>query len=178
MAFAAQFATGLLLTLYLAPTVGDACASAALLELSAGGAWLPRSAHRWASGALLAGCLLHVSRVYLTGGFKKPRELAWGSGAALALLALAFGVTGYSLPRDQVGFWALQIVSAVPEAVDGVLPGPGAGTVFPARGGFSVGQGTLSRARAAHTLALPAGAALAGLAHAALIRKQGIPGPL
>ena len=62
--------------------------------------------------------LLHLSRVYLTGGLKKPRELTWVSGALLSFLALSFGVSGYSLPWDEIGFWALQVVSAVPETTD------------------------------------------------------------
>jgi quinol-cytochrome oxidoreductase complex cytochrome b subunit len=28
-----------------------------------------------------------------------------------------FGVTGYSLPRDQIGYWAVKIVTGVPEAI-------------------------------------------------------------
>jgi cytochrome b6 len=40
--------------------------------------------------------ILHVCRVYLTGGFKKPRELTWVTGVVLATLTVSFGVTGYS----------------------------------------------------------------------------------
>ena len=47
--------------------------------------------------------ILHVFRVYLTGGFKKPRELTWVTGVILASVTVSFGVTGYSLPWDQVG---------------------------------------------------------------------------
>jgi cytochrome b6 len=47
--------------------------------------------------------VLHVFRVYLTGGFKKPRELTWVTGVTLAVVTVSFGVTGYSLPWDQVG---------------------------------------------------------------------------
>jgi len=47
---------------------------------------------------MLLAILLHVSRVYLTGGLKKPRELTWVSGSLLAFLALSFGVSGDSLP--------------------------------------------------------------------------------
>ena len=42
----------------------------------------------------------------------------WVSGALLSFLALSFGVSGYSLPWDEIGFWALQVVSAVPETTD------------------------------------------------------------
>ena len=54
----------------------------------------------------------------------------------------------------------------------------GVGTVVAVRGGFSVGQETLSRTCTAHTLALPAGDAAASLVHFLLIRKQGVSGPL
>jgi quinol-cytochrome oxidoreductase complex cytochrome b subunit len=116
--------------------------------------------------------------VYLTGGFKKPRELTWVSGALLSFLALFFGVSGYSLPWDEVGFWALQIVSAVPGVIDDFLPGVGSGIVYLIRGGFSVGQKTLSRTFTAHTLILPAGVTIISLLHFLLIRKQSVSGPL
>ena len=61
--------------------------------------------------------ILHVFRVYLTGGFKRPRELTWITGVVMAVITVAFGVTGYSLPWDQVGYWAVKIVSGVPAAI-------------------------------------------------------------
>jgi hypothetical protein len=82
----------------------------------------------------------------LTGGLKKPRELTWVSGALLSSLALSFGVSGYSLPWDEIGFWARQVVSAVRETTDDFLPGVGSSIVCPIRGGFSIGQETLNRA--------------------------------
>jgi cytochrome b6 len=36
--------------------------------------WLIRSIHRWSASMVLA-MILHVCRVYLTGGFKRPRGL-------------------------------------------------------------------------------------------------------
>ncbi|CAA0808819.1 ATPase- F1 complex- alpha subunit protein [Striga hermonthica] len=35
--------------------------------------------------------ILHVFRVYLTGGFKKPRELTWVTGVVLTVLTASFG---------------------------------------------------------------------------------------
>ena len=71
--------------------------------------------------------------------FKKPRELTWVSGVILAVITVSFGVTGYSLPWDQVGYWAVKIVSGVPEAI------PVVGVLISdlLRGGSSVGQATL-----------------------------------
>lgn len=178
MALVSQFTSGLLLTFYFTPTMVDAFHSVDPIELSGHNGWLKRSIHRWASNLMLLAVLLHLSRVYLTGGFKKPRELSWVSGALLALIALAFGVSGYSLPWDQIGFWALQIVSAVPETTDDFLPGVGSSIVCPIRGAFSIGQETLSRTFTAHTLTLPAGVTIVSLHHFLLIRKQSVSGPL
>jgi cytochrome b6 len=36
----------------------------------------------------------------------------------LALTTVSFGVTGYSLPWDQVAHWVCKIVTSVPEALD------------------------------------------------------------
>mmetsp|Transcript_9981 Transcript_9981/g.13178 ORF Transcript_9981/g.13178 Transcript_9981/m.13178 type:complete len:100 (+) Transcript_9981:70-369(+) len=60
--------------------------------------------------------------LHLTGGFKKPRELTWVTGVILAVVTVSFGVTGYSLPWDQAGFWACKIVTGVPAAVPLVGP--------------------------------------------------------
>ena len=76
-----------------------------LLQSSFG--WLIRSIHRWSSAIMALFIILHVGRVYFTGGFKKPREVTWISGLVLALITFAFGVTGYSLPWDRI---ALEIV--------------------------------------------------------------------
>jgi hypothetical protein len=32
-------------------------------------------------------------------------------------LTASFGVTGYSLPWDQIGYWAVKIVTGVPDAI-------------------------------------------------------------
>jgi cytochrome b6 len=58
--------------------------------------------------------ILHVFRVYLTG---KPRELTWVTSVVLVVLTASFGVTGYSLPWDQIGYWAVKIVTCVSEAI-------------------------------------------------------------
>jgi cytochrome b6 len=57
------------------------------------------------------------------------------TGVILAVVTVSFGVTGYSLPWDQVGFWACKIVTGVPAAVP-----MWASLVLILRGGESVGQ--------------------------------------
>lgn len=67
--------------------------------------------------------MFHICRVYLTGALKKPRELIWITGILVAVRTISFGVTGYSLAWDQIGYWASKIVTSVPEAFDNLIPG-------------------------------------------------------
>ena len=83
------------------------------------------------------------------------------------------GVTGISLPQDQIGS-SCKIVTSVPEAI----PVVGTPLLYLLRGGVSVGQGTLTRFYSAHTFFLPVAAAALMLTHFLMIRKQGISGPL
>ncbi len=172
--FLIQFATGFAMTFYYHPTVTEAFTSVQSLMTEVSFGWLIRSVHRWSASMMVLMMILHTFRVYLTGGFKKPRELTWVTGVILAVITVSFGVTGYSLPWDQVGYWAVKIVSGVPEAI------PVVGTTISdlLRGGSSVGQATLTRYYSAHTFVLPWLTAVFMLLHFLMIRKQGISGPL
>jgi len=70
---------------------------------------------------------------------KMPRELTWVTGVILSVITVSFGVTGYSLPWDQVGYWAVKIVTGVPDAI----PVVGGFVVELLRGSVGVGQPTL-----------------------------------
>ncbi len=61
--------------------------------------------------------ILHIFRVYLMGGFKKPCELMWVTGEIIAILIVSFSVTGYCLPWDQIGYWVVKIITGVPEVI-------------------------------------------------------------
>jgi cytochrome b6 len=172
--FLIQVATGFAMTFYYRPTVTEAFASVEYIMTEVNFGWLIRSVHRWSASMMVLNMILHVCRVYLTGGFKKPRELTWVTGVALASVTVSFGVTGYSLPWDQVGYWACKIVTGVPDAI----PIVGGLLVQVLRGGVSVGQSTLTRFYSAHTFVLPVVAAVLMLTHFVMIRKQGISGPL
>ncbi len=172
--FIVQVATGFAMTFYYRPTVTEAFSSVEYIMTTVNFGWLIRSVHRWSASMMVLNMILHVCRVYLTGGFKKPRELTWVTGVALASVTVSFGVTGYSLPWDQVGYWACKIVTGVPDAI----PIVGDLVVKVLRGGVSVGQSTLTRFYSAHTFVLPVVAAVLMLTHFVMIRKQGISGPL
>ncbi|KAK7322251.1 hypothetical protein VNO80_34791 [Phaseolus coccineus] len=170
--FLVQVATGFAMTFYYRPTVTEAFASVQYIMTEANFGWLIRSVHRWSASMMVLMMILHVFRVYLTGGFKKPRELTWVTGVVLAVLTASFGVTGYSLPWDQIGYWAVKIVTGVPEAI----PVIGSSLVELLRGSSSVGQSTLTRFYSLHTFVLPLLTAVFMLMHFSMIRKQGISG--
>ena len=172
--FIIQVATGFAMTFYYRPTVTEAFASVQYIMNDVNFGWLIRSVHRWSASMMVLMMILHVCRVYLTGGFKKPRELTWVTGVALASITVSFGVTGYSLPWDQIGYWAVKIVTGVPDAI----PVVGSFIVELLRGSVSVGQSTLTRFYSLHTFVLPLLTATFMLAHFLMIRKQGISGPL
>jgi cytochrome b6 len=172
--FLIQFATGFAMTFYYRPTVTEAFNSVQYIMTEVNFGWLIRSIHRWSASMMVLMMILHVFRVYLTGGFKKPRELTWVVGVIMATITVSFGVTGYSLPWDQLGYWAVKIVSGVPEAI----PVVGSLMVELIRGGTSVGQGTLTRFYSLHTFVLPWLLVVFMLLHFLMIRKQGISGPL
>ena len=90
-----QVVSGLALTMYYSATVVSGFSSVlgivGVLYLG----WLNRSIHRWSGSCMVCTMILHMFRVYLTGGLKKARELIWMTGIILGVRAVMFGVTGY-----------------------------------------------------------------------------------
>ena len=74
---------------------------------------LMRQVHHWAALVFLAAIVVHASRVFFTGAFRRPREINWLIGVGLLLMALAAGITGYSLPDDLLSGTGLRIVYSV-----------------------------------------------------------------
>ncbi|KAJ4734630.1 Cytochrome b6 [Rhynchospora pubera] len=144
--FLVQVATGFAMTFYYRPTVTEAFLFCPVYMTEANFGWLIRS----------------VSSVVseYDGSNDDPTP--------------SFGVTGYSLPWDQIGYWAVKIVTGVPEAI----PLIGSPLVELLRGSASVGQSTLTRFYSLHTFVLPLLTAVFMLMHFLMIRKQGISGPL
>lgn len=172
--FIFQMALGFCLTFFYRPIVTEAYPSIVLLLSFLSTGWVIRSVHRWTASLMVICLVTHIGRVYLTGGFKLPRELTWFTGILLSVVIVSFGVSGYSLPWDQVAFWACKIVTGVPDA----LPFLGKYIIKLLRGGTSVGQETLTRFFSGHTFVLPVSAVAILATHFSLIRKQGISGPL
>ena len=70
---------------------------------------LVRSLHWWSAMTLPILMLLHITRIVLTGSYKKPREINWYVGVALyTVITLGSLYTGTMLAWDQAGFEALE----------------------------------------------------------------------
>jgi len=172
--FVIQGITGILLSLYYRPTPEQAYDSILFIMNNVRFGWLIRSIHSWSSSLMIATCVAHLLRVYITGAYKKPRELNWVAGVVLLLLTLAFGFTGYLLPWDQKAFWG----STVGSEILGVVPLVGDQLLGLLRGGPDVTGLTLTRFYGIHMLVLPVLMFVFLGIHFIIIRRQGISGPL
>ena len=176
--FLLQVVTGMSLTMAYSPTVMSAFTSVSFITYHTHLGWTIRTLHRWCGSSMVCVLIQHKTHTYLTGGLKRPRELIWITGIILAVIIISFGVTGYTLPWDQLGYWACKIVTLVPEALDTLVPGIGLALVLILRGGFSIRSGRLSRLYSIHTFLLPIISLVLIVSHFSMLRKQGISGPL
>lgn len=172
--FLIQGVTGILLSLYYKPTPGEAYESILFIMNNVRFGWLIRSIHSWSSTLMIAFCVAHMLRVFITGSYKNPRELNWVAGVFLLLLTLAFGFTGYLLPWDQKALWG----STIGSEILGIIPGIGAWLLGLLRGGLEITGLTLTRFYGIHMLVLPVLVVLFLAVHFVIIRRQGISGPL
>ncbi len=149
---------------------------------------LLRNMHRWGAHAMVITVWLHMLRVFMTGSYKKPREFNWSVGVLLLVLTLLLSFTGYLLPDDQLGFWAVTVGTNMARATplvghEGPF-GPQLGMTpfndirFALLGGSIVEANALLRAYIWHCIAIPVIASVLMIVHFWRVRKDGgISGP-
>ncbi|MBW3608482.1 MAG: ubiquinol-cytochrome c reductase cytochrome b subunit [Actinobacteria bacterium] len=183
-AFVVLVATGIYLALFFEASLGETIYSgsyeplnglevsrayASTLELSfdVRAGLLVRQTHHWAALVFIGAIVVHLLRVFLTGAFRRPREINWMIGVTLLALALLAGFTGYSLPDDLLSGTGLRIAWSAALGV----PLVGEDLAFLVFGGEYPGD-IVSRLYPVHILVLPA--LLAGLitAHLAILIRQ------
>ena len=101
--------TGIMLMVYYKPTAAEAYQSIKDIHYVVPGGRLLRNTHRWAANLMIISVLLHMSRVFFTHSYQKPREFNWIVGIVLLVLTFALSFTGYCLPWDQLAYWAVVI---------------------------------------------------------------------
>jgi cytochrome b6 len=180
--------TGTLLMFYYHPTKVQAFRDILYLEHDVPFGKLLRNMHRWGAHLMIITVWLHMFRVYLTGSYKKPREFNWGVGVILMLFTMLLSFTGYLLPDDQLGFWAVTVGTNMARATPllghegpfGPLLGmtPYNDVRFGLLGGSIVDSNALLRAYIWHCIAIPIIASAFMVVHFWRIRKDGgISGP-
>src|ERR1035437_1537229 len=112
---------------------------------------LTRNLHRWGAHAMVAIVTLHMVRVFLSGGYKPPREFNWVAGVMLWLLTLGLSFTGYLLPWDQLAFWAVTVGANMV----GSIPLIGGYFRLLLLGDHAVGESALLRFYVLHCVVLP-----------------------
>src|SRR5882724_3290729 len=95
----------------------DAYQSTLHLSFDVRGGLLMRQIHHWAALLFVLSIVTHLSRVFFTGAFRKPRTINWHIGTALLILGVLEGFAGYSLPDDLLSGTGLRIAYSVMESV-------------------------------------------------------------
>jgi quinol-cytochrome oxidoreductase complex cytochrome b subunit len=170
--FVVLAATGLLLSMHYTPSEAEAYRSIQRLHQTVPLGRLLHAVHHWAANLMVVMVVLHMLRVFITGSYKNPRELNWIAGAALLVLTLAFGFTGYLLPWDQKAYWA----TVVGTNMLGSVPYLGPKLAAFLRGGSEVSGQTLLRFYSMHMLWFPLLTALFLWVHFHILRRLGISG--
>jgi cytochrome b6 len=180
--------TGTLLMFYYHPSKVVAFRDILYLESDVPFGKLLRNMHRWGAHLMVIMVELHMFRVFLTGSYKKPREFNWVVGVLLLVLTLLLSFTGYLLPDDQLGFWAVTVGTNMARATpllghDGPFGSqlgmtPFNDVRFGLLGGSIVDSNALLRAYIWHCVAIPIIASLFMIVHFWRVRKDGgISGP-
>src|SRR6059036_2538277 len=180
--------TGALLMFYYHPSKIQAFRDILYLEHDVPFGKLLRNMHRWAAHLMIITVWLHVFRVVLTGSYKKPREFNWCVGVVLLVLTLLLSFTGYLLPDDQLGFWAVTVGTNMARATPllghegpfGAQLGmtPYNDVRFGLLGGSIVDANALLRSYIWHCIGIPLVASIFMAVHFWRIRKDGgISGP-
>jgi cytochrome b6 len=180
--------TGVMLMFYYHPTKVQAFRDILYLEHDVPFGKLLRNMHRWGAHGMVITVWLHMLRVFLTGSYKPPREFNWNVGVLLLVFTLLLSFTGYLLPDDQLGFWAVTVGTNMARATPllghegpfGTQLGmtPFNDVRFALLGGSIVDSNALLRAYIWHCIAIPLIAAILMAVHFWRVRKDGgISGP-
>src|SRR5215216_2556622 len=148
-------------------TLPEAYASVRLIE-SIPVANLFRNTHHWAAHLMVAAVLLHLLRVFLTGTYRKPREINWVVGIVLLGLTLVAGFVGYALPYDSYAVTATGIGFSIARSIP--WAGPVASELF--FGGAFPTLGSLARLYTIHIFIVPTLLAVTIGVHLLIIVKQ------
>lgn len=158
-----QIITGIFLTMHYKPDATLAFASVEYIMREVPSGRLIRYIHSTGASAFFIVIYLHMTRAFLYGSYRKPRELIWLFGFAIFLCLMAEAFFGYLLPWGQMSYWGAQVIVNL----FGAIPFIGPDLSLWIRGDYVVSDATLNRFFAFHVIAIPL--VLLGLVAAHLI---------
>lgn len=129
-AFIAVLLSGIYLTLFFKPSMteviydgsyvplkglhmSEAYASTLHISFDVRGGLLLRQIHHWGALLFVAAMSVHLVRVFVTGAFRKPREINWTIGVLMLTMGFLAGFSGYSLPDDLLSGTGLRIAQGI-----------------------------------------------------------------
>ncbi len=125
-----------------------------------------RNIHYWGAQFMIIIALLHMMRVFISGSYKKPREMQWLAGVGLLALLFAFTFTGTVLKWDQEAVEALGHQVELGDTIGAI------GSFFTTQ--FAPSIPLLARLYASHVTVIPILTLPVLALHLALIRLLGL----
>lgn len=166
--FVVLVATGIWLTFVYEATENGAFDSVVVLSRATPVGYLIRQVHHWSAVAMVAAILIHMTRIFFTAAYRKPREINWVVGVLMLVLTSLTGFTGYSLPNDALSGTGMRIADSVLLA----MPLIGSWAADALNGGSYPGPLLLSHLYTLHVYFLPVTIGLLVSIHLALLVYQ------
>ncbi|MBI3283744.1 MAG: cytochrome bc complex cytochrome b subunit [Burkholderiales bacterium] len=146
-----QIVTGIFLVMHYKPDATLAFASVEYIMRDVPWGWLVRYMHSTGASAFFIVVYLHMTRAFMYGSYRKPRELVWLFGFAIFLCLMAEAFMGYLLPWGQMSYWGAQVIVNL----FGAIPFIGPDLSLWIRGDYVVSDATLNRFFSFHVIAVP-----------------------
>ena len=164
--------TGVAMMTVYSPGITTAWSSTWYLEAVLPWGRMVRGLHHFGTHAIVVLLALHLAQVVIDRATRRPRELNYLLGLALAGLVLFATMTGFPLAWDQRGYW----VSRIETGIIGSVPVLGPTLQRLLIGGTHYGQLTLTRFYTLHVWLVPLALLLGVWAHVAMVRRHGLKG--
>lgn len=164
--FVILVATGIIMAQFYHPHPANAHDSVIYIITEAPFGDFIRSLHFWAANVVVITAILHLIQVFVSGSFKRPREVNWLVGLGLLALTFAFVFTGTVLKWDQEGVEALAHNREIGEILGSF------GTWF--TGELTISVPLLTRFNLAHVSLLVVLLVVFVLFHLYLIKQHGV----
>jgi ubiquinol-cytochrome c reductase cytochrome b subunit len=168
------FLSGAFMAFYYSPAPGAAYDSVDYALFSVPFGEMIRGIHHYAWNLLLILIGLHLTRAFILGAYKTPRQMIWISGVFIMIIIPAFIFTGDLLLWDQKGYWSTQVRNSIISSV----PLVGDFAVRMIQGGPLIGIVTLTRYYVLHIIFLPSLLIFLIAVHFHFLRHRGVSGSL